>query len=73
MAAAGQTDRRRLDIDGDLSVRHSRRRRGGLATSRLAGPASDLSCLLRTAGRDGIEVTVGRRFRLSRLSERDFG
>jgi len=69
VAAAGQTDRRGLDIDGDVSVRHSRGRMAGLAISRLAGSASDLSDLLRTAGRDGIEVTVGWRCRLSRVNE----
>ena len=41
--------------------------------TRASGPASDLSGLLRLAGRDGIEVVVGRRFRLSRLSEQDLG
>jgi uncharacterized membrane protein YfcA len=38
-----------------------------LAAPRCAGPASDLSGLLRIAGRDGVEVIVGRRFRLSRV------
>jgi len=55
-------------FDGDLPVRHSRRRMAGLAVSRRAGPASDLSDLLRLAGRDGVEAVVGRRVRLSRLS-----
>src|SRR6202022_3744791 len=36
----------------------------GLAVSRRAGPASDLSGLLRFAGRDGDEAIVGRRVRL---------
>ena len=38
-----------------------------------AGPASDLSGLLRIAGRDGVEIIVGRRFRLSRVSQQDLG
>jgi hypothetical protein len=66
VAAAGETDRRCLDIDGGLPVRHSHRRMAGLATSRRAGPASDLSVLLWIAGRDGVQVILGRRFRLSR-------
>jgi uncharacterized protein len=61
-------DRQRLDIDGALRARHSRRRVGRLAAARKSGPASDLSRLLRTAGRDGAEIIVGRRVRLSRVN-----
>ena len=55
-------------IDGGLPARHSRRRMAWLAASRKAGPAPDLSGLLRIAGRDGAEIIVGRRFRLSRVN-----
>ena len=68
MAAAGETDRQPLDIDGDLPARHSRRRVDGLAVSRRTGPASDLSSLLRIAGRDSAEIVVGRSGRLSRVT-----
>jgi hypothetical protein len=68
MAAFGQTNRRRLDIDGGLPVCNSPGRMAGLAASRHARPASDLSGLLRIAGRDGVEVIVGRRLRLSHVN-----
>jgi len=65
MAAAGQTDRPGVwtlmaifvcsPIPGGVGL--------GWRPSRLAGPASDLSCLLRTAGRGtALKLTVGRRF-----------
>ena len=48
VAAAGETDRQRLDIDGGLPARHSHRRMAGLAASRqrwtsvrFIGPATD--------------------------------
>jgi hypothetical protein len=39
-----------------------------LAASRKAGPTPALSGLLRIVGRDGVEIIVGRRFRLSRVN-----
>jgi hypothetical protein len=39
-----------------------------LAASRKFGPTADLSALLRTVGRDGAEIIVGRSFRLSRVN-----
>ena len=41
--------------------------------TRASGPASDLSGLLRIAGRDGLESIVGRCVRLSPLREQDLG
>ncbi len=59
-------------------TRHSQTRRRTITRFRsrhflALEPASDLSGLLRITGRDGTEVTVRRRFRLSPLSEQDFG
>src|SRR5262245_22757965 len=56
-----------MDIDGDLPACHSHRGMAWLAVARKAGPTSALSGLLRIAGCDGVEVIVGRRFRLSRV------
>ena len=53
-----------LDRDGGLPARHSRRRMGRLAASRQAGPAPDLSGLLRIAGDHCAEIVVGWRARL---------
>ena len=72
VAAAGEADRRCLDIDGDLPACHSHRRMAWLAASRKAGPTSDLSRLLRIAGRDGVETVVGWRFRIFGLSANVF-
>jgi hypothetical protein len=68
VVAAGETGGQRLDIDGSLPARHPHRCMAWLAASRKAGSASDLSCLLRIAGCDSIEIAVGRRFRLSRVN-----
>ena len=57
-----------VGIDGDLPVGHSQRRMDGLAASRRARPASDVSRLLRIVGFDGVETVVGWRFRLFCLS-----
>ena len=68
MATVGETDGRCLDINGGLPGCRSHRRMAWLAASRTAGPTSAVSGLLRIAGRDGVEITVGRRFRLSRVN-----
>jgi uncharacterized protein len=55
-------------IDGRLLVRYSHRSLAWLAPSRPPRPASDLSCLLRIARSDRVEVVIGWSFRLSRVS-----
>jgi hypothetical protein len=64
--AAGEADSRRLDIDDGLLARYAGRL-VGLAASRHARPASDLSRPLQIAGRDRVDIIVGRSVRLSRL------
>src|SRR5262249_39361531 len=68
VATFDTADCRRLDVDGDLPARHSDRCLARLATSWCVGPASNLSRLLRAAGRDRAEALVGRPVRLPRLS-----
>jgi hypothetical protein len=68
VAAAGETNGCCLQFDGGLPVRRSHRRMAWLAASRRAGSAPSLWGLLCIAGRDGVEVIVGRRFRLSRVN-----
>src|SRR5262249_35551838 len=72
VAVARQANRQHMGLDGDLPARDSCRRVAGLAAARLAGPASDLSGLLWPADRDGAEIIVGRRVRLSLIQPASF-
>lgn len=64
VAAAGTTDFRQLDTDGDLPVGHSWRCMARMAASRKPRPAPDLSALLRLACRDSAKAIVGWRLGL---------
>src|SRR5690242_3292794 len=68
MVAAGAANRGGLEFNGALPIRDPRGRMAGLAASRHAPRTSDLSGLLWIAGPDGLEVTLGRHLRLSRVT-----